>query len=390
MPSPRPLTNTAKSLILLVVSLFAFPALSSGTIIAVPGDEPTIQDGVDAANPGDTVQVAAGVYSGPGNRDIDAGGKNLVIRSTDGDPGTCVIDCGGSELEPHRAFLFENGESAATIVEGFTIENGWGPLFLYGEGVDTVSVSIGGGIACLGSSPTLRDILFRNNTAYAGGAVICGFGSASHIRDCRFDDNSAYWFTDQADGNGGAVFSFESNISLSNCDFYNNASDNIGGAVSVDGEVATSILIDSCVFAYNSAGEAGGAVNAFMATVTITNSLFHENSTDYIGGAVYIESSPGQSDITSCTFDGNATSGVSAYGSAIYSEFSGSLDIERCIITGGSGGYVPIGCDFGVSLTVSCSDIYGNSPGDWVDCLTGLDGLNNNFSADPLYCLADS
>jgi hypothetical protein len=38
---------------------------------------------------------------------------------------------------------------------------------------------------------------------------------------------------------------------------------------------------------------------------------------------------------------------------------------------------------------VECSDIWGNSGGDYVDCLAGMNGLNGNFSADPLLCNPD-
>ena len=64
-----------------LVVLFALSSLAAaageraprgaGATIHVPQDQPTIQAGVDAAVDGDQVVVAAGTYTGPGNRDID-------------------------------------------------------------------------------------------------------------------------------------------------------------------------------------------------------------------------------------------------------------------------------------------------------------------------------
>ena len=60
-------------------------------IIHVPGDQPTIQAGIDAASPGDAVEVACGTYF-----EYDIVMKSCItVRSESEDPSCVTIDAMG-------------------------------------------------------------------------------------------------------------------------------------------------------------------------------------------------------------------------------------------------------------------------------------------------------
>ena len=89
-------------------------------------DQPfcTIQDGVNASSDGDTVLVAPGTYTGDGNRDISLFGKAITLKSTDG-PNSTVIDIEGSPTSIHRGFFLIHEEPSETLIQGFTVMNGY-------------------------------------------------------------------------------------------------------------------------------------------------------------------------------------------------------------------------------------------------------------------------
>ena len=91
-----------------VVCMCLWASIAWGDIIYVPGDQPTIQAGINAASDGDTVLVADGTYTGDGTRDIDFGGKAIILQSQNGAE-NCIIDCEGTEQDPHRAIADTTG-----------------------------------------------------------------------------------------------------------------------------------------------------------------------------------------------------------------------------------------------------------------------------------------
>lgn len=154
---------------------------------ATCGPTLTIQAGIDAATDGDTVEVAAGTYLGPGNRNLSCAGKSITVGSADG-AGTCIIDC----QQEARGFYLAGGEAADTIVQGFTIGNGRAvsPATYYG-----------GGNYCAGASPTIRDCVIAACSAGYGGGLAVGQDSAPHLVSCLLTGNSA-----AHSGGGAAVF----------------------------------------------------------------------------------------------------------------------------------------------------------------------------------------
>jgi len=105
--------------------LAARPAL--GSILYVPSQYPAIQAALDAASDGDEIRVADGTYTGPGNYDLDFHGKAVTLRSASGAPANCRINC----AYEGRSFWFHSGETAASVVEGFRIYNGYPAAYTF-------------------------------------------------------------------------------------------------------------------------------------------------------------------------------------------------------------------------------------------------------------------
>ena len=82
------------------------------------GDFATIQEAVESVPEFSRIVLLDSLYNGDGNRDIEIAGKNISIYSEYGIPAACMIDCGGSADEPHRAFVFGAGITDRTLLTG--------------------------------------------------------------------------------------------------------------------------------------------------------------------------------------------------------------------------------------------------------------------------------
>jgi hypothetical protein len=243
----------------------AFAATAHGGItIHVPGDQPSIGAAIAAAQRGDTIIVADGVYTGPDNRDMSFSGKDIVVRSANG-PDNCIIDC----QFQGRAFELLDGETRAAVIEGFTIQNG------------NVGNSNGGGIDIgLSTHPTIRNCVFLNNTAAALGGGMAVRGQCTPlIEGCAFINNSSFGTEESSEGGGLSLF-FLSPATVRNCVFIDNFSE-YGGGLSLGLSDAT---IVNCLFVNNTAAIGGGGVASDASDARLVNCTIADNTAGFFGG----------------------------------------------------------------------------------------------------------
>ena len=226
--------------ILAVVAVVASGAQAD--IINVPGDQPTIQAGIDAAVDGDEVVVADGVYTGPGNRELQTGTKLITVRSASG-PDTCIIDC----VAAGRAFVISGGAR----IDGFTVRNG---------------LAVQGGAVLVSGDTTIIGCVFEGNGANLGGGIYV-VSSSPTIVGCRFSQNSAT-------GDGGAIYNLYGSPALFNCLMSANSAAELGGAIFSD---LAWLSLTNCTLTGNTAHSGGGIANYAGVEMTLSNCILWAN-----------------------------------------------------------------------------------------------------------------
>ncbi len=234
--------------------------ICNAVTIKVPNHQPTIQAGIDAAANGDTILVAHGTYTGEGNRDLVTYGKNILLKSEHGYMYT-IIDCEGTEADPHRGINFIHGEDSSFIFDGFTIVGGHAPE-------DATRGACGGAVLCEFSSPQILNCKFYGNSASKGGALYLYY-SDTKIAHTIIDSNIAY--------HGGGVKSWISNFEVSFSLFTRNSANSVvagGGGIHCH---KGSPKILNCSFLYNSAIYGGGIDYFSVDDAAIINSIIYHN-----------------------------------------------------------------------------------------------------------------
>lgn len=237
------------------------------------GDFPTIAEAVAQVTDGDIIELADGLFSGDGNRDVDLGGKLIIVRSQSDRPEACMIDCEGSPTEQHRAFYLNAGETLDTRIEGMTIRGGW--------------QKAGGGIAVgLGSAVTIRNCVFEANGALGVGGALHSTGTCV-VTGCIFRDNASQ---------AGSAIAANGPITMSGTTVHDNEAEFAAGLLATGGG-----HVLNCTFADNRATLDGNIVKSMLELLELENCIIAENLQ---GGAVYC-CCDGDMTLTCCNLYGN-------------------------------------------------------------------------------------
>lgn len=271
---------------------------SAATIINVPGDYSTIQQGIDASADNDTVLVQPGFYI----ENINFNGHNIVVGSlflTTGDESyiqqtTIDGDSAGSVV------TFDNSETNSAVLTGFTIQNG--------------ASNIGAGIYCNGSDPVISHNIITGNLAYdinggKGGGIFCYYSNLILIDNVIMANYASGaleswgggiycgYFAPTFSGNivtqnlslrGGGFYCLESDPLVTGNIINNNTGTFWGGGFYLDG--SDPVIINSVIYGNEARwSEGGGLYLENNSQPVITNSILWADSAFTEGDEIYIE-----------------------------------------------------------------------------------------------------
>jgi hypothetical protein len=253
-----------------------------------------IADAIAQSSGGDIVIVRDGVYKGAGNKNLEFGGREILLRSENGALG-CVIDCEDSG----RAFAIRSGEGLGLILRGLTIQNG------NSQGSSTAYQYGGGGILVQDSVPRIEDCVLENCRAPQGGGLEA-YQSALRVRNTTFRNCSAQAsFSYTTRGGGARITDPLGDSSFVGCKFLS-CSAMVGAAVQYEDYESKGLRLSHCKLLGNQASVEAGGLRTQGGFVTIEHSLVANNSAPR--GGAFLFDHPDSTFVTlrSCTIANNS------------------------------------------------------------------------------------
>jgi len=301
----------------------------------------SIQAGLDSCADNDIVLVAPGTYV-----------ENITWPNTQGihllselGPDTTIIDGDSSGI----VITVATGVDTTTIINGFTIQNGYASNY-------------GSGIYCSESSSMIMDNTIRENfgggTVWSPGGGIECLNASPIITGNTITDNTANW--------GGGIGCYDASPLITNNTITGNTAYNNGGSIFCCHDSST---ISDNTITGNTANYRGGGIYCHNASSFITNNTITENAAGFSGGGICClnECSP--------TINGNAV----ADGGSIAYIFDPPIIRGNTITdnTADHGGGI---CCYFADPTITGNTITGNiaSTGGGISCVASLPTITDN------------
>lgn len=376
-----------------------------------------IGDAIDAAVAGDTVLVAAALYSTPLTVDTPVhvlGGWSSDFTSWDPETNVTTLYSTGSVV----SFINAGGGCG---IEGFTITGGTGRIGqlpdngTYGGGIfsylssplikgnviagcgtaTTTEFSGGGGICCYGGAPLIEGNVISDCAAQSGGGIYL-YQSNAVIQDNRISGSSPNEVYTGIKA-GGGIYARSSTVSLQGNVLSNNDGYKRGGGAYFDQSPATfngdtfslndcsvsgggiytehsSLAMVHTVVTGNTASTYGGGICHINDNIMLTNSVVALNEAGILGGGIYAEGAWGE--IINNTIDRNAA----LYGGGnLFLGSMVSLEVTNNCLTFGQGyGFASGSLD---NIAFRYNNCFGNLPADVATVTVD----STNVSEDPLY-----
>ncbi len=349
------------------------------------GDFETIQEAVDAAGAGDLVLVGPGTYT---DLHVDSHGtqsvlelkSGVVVESTHGFEET-ILDT--SEGDEERRPVSGYDLDAAAALVGFTLQFGdaatGAGIYLFNSNARIASNRVfdnyagaGGGIVCEGpTAPLIEENEIIDNTACCGegGGILVNGGSSARIVRNVLRGNSGF-------GGGGIALSQAGEPEV----VENRVIGNIGLAGGGIASISSGGRIEGNQVLENEAQQGGGMIAWSGGSAIFSGNVVARNVAAGDGGGYHISAD------TPRLVNETIVANRSFLGAGVFLWNNSEAMIENCIVAFGIDGEGIYAEDPSSVPQVQCTDVYGNSFGEYGGFVEDQTGLNGNLSVDPIFC----
>lgn len=332
----------------------------------------TIQAAIDAAVDTDTVLVMPDTYQ----ENINFKGKAITVRSDQG-PSVTIIDGGRNDTVAY----FGNGETSDSVLDGFTLQNGFAGL---GKPLADLD---GGGILIQNTSPTIRNNVITDNIADVPGFGIHVYLGSPIIDGNTISSNRASGRVSGGGGGGGiALLGGGSAQIINNTIINHDVTTDFNGGGGIDLWGAGTPTIRNNFISGNTGGFGGGICMMGASNALIVQNVILDNTATDRGGGIYWivpSGEPGPTVLNNTIVNNSSPEDAGVYANG----FDASTELTNNLIITYSG-LPAVYCgdlnDINPPIFNS-NNIYSQSGAPYAGICSDQTGLNGNISADPLF-----